>query len=116
MAMAANKVEGVRAAPAQSEDEVHLTREHNDANVLTMGARYLDEEQALKLVHVFLETAVRRRPPCAPRGQDRAARKITAPGGNMNAPERMARASLRSTPKFTTPSSAKPRGRTGNWS
>ena len=46
MAMAANKVTGVRAAPAQSEDEVRLTREHNDANVLTLGARYLDEPQA----------------------------------------------------------------------
>jgi len=56
MAIAANKVDGVRAAPAINEDEVHLTREHNDANVLTLGARYLDEEQALKLIHVFLDT------------------------------------------------------------
>jgi ribose 5-phosphate isomerase B len=46
----------VRAAPAQSEDEVRLTREHNDANVLTLGARYLDEERALELIHVFLNT------------------------------------------------------------
>src|SRR5206468_5561514 len=46
MAMAANKITGVRAAPAQSEDEVRLTREHNDANVLTLGAKYLDEEHA----------------------------------------------------------------------
>jgi ribose 5-phosphate isomerase B len=56
MAMAANKMAGVRAAPAQSEDEVRLTREHNDANVLTLGARYLDEERALELIHVFLNT------------------------------------------------------------
>jgi len=56
MAIAANKVAGVRAAPAQSEDEVRLTREHNDANVLTLGARYLDEERAAGLVHTFLET------------------------------------------------------------
>src|ERR1019366_6610298 len=49
MAMAANKVAGVRAAPAQSEDEVRLTRDHNDANVLTLGARYLDEERAAGL-------------------------------------------------------------------
>src|SRR3954468_1439616 len=56
MAMAANKVAGVRAAPAQSEDEVRLTREHNDANVLTIGARYLDEAHAAKLVAVFLGT------------------------------------------------------------
>jgi len=57
MAMAANKVEGVRAAPAQSEDEVRMTREHNDANVLTLGAKYLDEEHALDLIHIFLKTA-----------------------------------------------------------
>lgn len=56
MAMAANKVAGVRAAPAQSEDEVRLTREHNDANVLTIGARYLNEENASKLIAIFLAT------------------------------------------------------------
>ena len=56
MAIAANKVAGVRAAPAESEDEVRLTREHNDANVLTLGARYLDEERALALIRVFLDT------------------------------------------------------------
>lgn len=57
MAMAANKVDGVRAAPAQSEDEVRLTREHNDANVLTIGAKYLDEQHAADLIHIFLDTA-----------------------------------------------------------
>src|SRR5689334_9016928 len=56
MAMAANKVAGVRAAPAQSDDEVRLTREHNDANVLTLGARYLDEDHAAALIHTFLAT------------------------------------------------------------
>ena len=56
MAMAANKVDGVRAAPAQSEDEVRLTREHNDANVLTLGAKYLDEERASELIDIFLNT------------------------------------------------------------
>jgi len=56
MAMAANKIRGVRAAPAQSEDEVRLTREHNDANVLTLGARYLQEERAAELIDVFLKT------------------------------------------------------------
>jgi ribose 5-phosphate isomerase B len=57
MAMAANKIAGVRAAPAQSEDEVRLTREHNDANVLTLGAKYLDEDRAAALLEVFLNTA-----------------------------------------------------------
>jgi ribose 5-phosphate isomerase B len=56
MAMAANKVAGVRAAPAVSEDEVRLTREHNDANVLTIGARYLDEGRAAALIDLFLAT------------------------------------------------------------
>ena len=56
MAIAANKIEGVRAAPAESEDEVRLTREHNDANVLTLGARYLDEQRAAALVDIFLQT------------------------------------------------------------
>jgi ribose 5-phosphate isomerase B len=56
MAIAANKVDGVRAAPAQCEDEVRLTREHNDANVLTLGARYLDEDRAAGLVAIFLQT------------------------------------------------------------
>ena len=56
MAMAANKVDGVRAAPAESDDEVKMTREHNDANVLTLGARYLDENRAMELIDIFLKT------------------------------------------------------------
>ena len=56
MAIAANKVAGVRAAPAQSADEVQLTREHNDANVLTLGSRYLDGKRAAELVRLFLAT------------------------------------------------------------
>ena len=54
--MAANKVDGVRAAPAVSEDEVRLTREHNDANVLTIGAKYLDDVHAESLIDIFLNT------------------------------------------------------------
>jgi RpiB/LacA/LacB family sugar-phosphate isomerase len=56
MAMAANKVDGVRAAPAESDDEVKLAREHNDANVLTLGARYVDENRAMEMVDIFLKT------------------------------------------------------------
>ena len=56
MAMAANKIDGVRAAPAQNDDEVKFTREHNDANVLTLGAKYLDEKRALDLIDIFLKT------------------------------------------------------------
>jgi ribose 5-phosphate isomerase B len=56
MSMAANKVAGVRAVLAMSEDEIVLTREHNDANVITFGSRYFDETGAMDLVHLFLET------------------------------------------------------------
>jgi ribose 5-phosphate isomerase B len=56
MAMAANKVRGVRAAPGQSDDEVRFTREHNDANVLTIGARYMDDTRAMQLIDIFLNT------------------------------------------------------------
>jgi ribose 5-phosphate isomerase B len=56
MAMAANKVAGIRAAPAQSDEEVRFTREHNDANILTLGAKFVDERRALELIRIFLET------------------------------------------------------------
>jgi ribose 5-phosphate isomerase B len=56
MAMAANKVHGVRAAPAQNDDEVRFTREHNDANVLTLGAKYMDAPRAMELIDIFLKT------------------------------------------------------------
>jgi ribose 5-phosphate isomerase B len=56
MAIAANKVSGVRAVPVRSRDEARLAREHNDANVLTLGAKYLDEPGAMELIEVFLHT------------------------------------------------------------
>jgi ribose 5-phosphate isomerase B len=56
MSIAANKVPGVRAALATNADEVRLTRAHNDANVLTLGARYTDAPTARELVDVFLHT------------------------------------------------------------
>jgi ribose 5-phosphate isomerase B len=56
MAMAANKVAGVRAAQAVNEEAVRLTREHNDANVLTLGAHFVDEDRAMDLIRIFLDT------------------------------------------------------------
>ncbi len=56
MSIAANKVQGVRAALGTSVDEVRLTRSHNDANVLTLGAKYLDASAAGELVDAFLST------------------------------------------------------------
>jgi ribose 5-phosphate isomerase B len=56
MAMAANKIHGVRAAPLWSEAEAQLAREHNDANVAAFGARLIDEATAEKLTDIFLNT------------------------------------------------------------
>jgi ribose 5-phosphate isomerase B len=56
MSIAANKVRGVRAALGVSPEEVALTRQHNDANVLTLGAKFTDPEIAQTLVDVFLKT------------------------------------------------------------
>ncbi len=57
MAIAANKVPGVRAAPVVDTDTARLAREHNDLNVLTLGARVTPEVRAREIVKVFLETA-----------------------------------------------------------
>jgi ribose 5-phosphate isomerase B len=56
MSIAANKVPGVRAAVAQNPDAVRLTRAHNDANVLALGSKYVNAEDAAGLVRLFLET------------------------------------------------------------
>ncbi len=56
MAIAANKVPGVRAANVTSEYQAQMSREHNDANVLTLGARILDEATALQIVDKWLHT------------------------------------------------------------
>lgn len=56
MSIAANKINGVRAALAVNPEEVRLTRAHNDANIITIGARDTDAASANELVRVFLET------------------------------------------------------------
>jgi ribose 5-phosphate isomerase B len=55
-AIAANKVPGVRCALAFSDDTARLGREHNNANVLSLGARMYDEQTALRFAELFLET------------------------------------------------------------
>lgn len=56
--MVANKIEGIRAAEyyGGNLDIVRLAREHNDANILSLGARFINEEQAHDAVKIFLET------------------------------------------------------------
>lgn len=56
MAIAANKVAGVRAAAVFDAETARLSREHNDLNVLTLGARLLPESRAREIVRIFLET------------------------------------------------------------
>jgi len=55
MAITANKVPGIRAANIGSEYEAQMSREHNDLNVLTLGARVLDESDAKQIVQIWLE-------------------------------------------------------------
>ena len=54
--IAANKVTGVRAALAWNDDTASLSREHNDANVVAVGARMHSLDEATRLVLRFLET------------------------------------------------------------
>jgi ribose 5-phosphate isomerase B len=56
MSIAANKVAGVRSAPIVDTDTAKLSREHNDLNVLTLGARVLPESRAREIVRAFLQT------------------------------------------------------------
>ena len=54
--IAANKVRGARAALCHDETTARLARQHNDANVLSLGGRLLGETLALTIVDVFLST------------------------------------------------------------
>jgi ribose 5-phosphate isomerase B len=56
MAIAANKIDGVRAASVVDIESARLAREHNDANVLALGARVTAPEAALDIVRTFLDT------------------------------------------------------------
>jgi ribose 5-phosphate isomerase B len=57
MAMAANKIAGVRAAPACDVETARLSREHNNANILALGARTTPIDRAMAIVRVFLATS-----------------------------------------------------------
>ena len=66
--IAANKVAGVRSALAWSEETARLAREHNDANVVSVGGRMHTVEEMTRFVELFLETAFS--------GEERHARRI----------------------------------------
>lgn len=56
ISIAANKVKGIRAAVCHDTFSAQATREHNDANILAMGARVVGPGLALKIVDTFLNT------------------------------------------------------------
>ena len=56
-AMAANKVRGVRCGLAWNEESARLSRQHNDANVLSIGERMISEDMLVKIVRLWLETS-----------------------------------------------------------
>ena len=55
-AMVANKVHGVRCALCWNLESARLSRQHNDANALSMGERLIEENLALEIVRVWLTT------------------------------------------------------------
>jgi ribose 5-phosphate isomerase B len=57
MAIAANKVPGIRAAVAWNEEIARLARQHNDANVLSLAARYTTDEENQKIVKAWFSAA-----------------------------------------------------------
>lgn len=56
VSIAANKIDGIRAAVCQDEFSTEMTRRHNDANILCLGGRVIDDEKALLLTNIFLDT------------------------------------------------------------
>jgi len=57
MSMSANKLPGIRAALCWNEKAAEMSRKHNDANVLCLGARLIDHTDALRIVDVWLKTS-----------------------------------------------------------
>jgi ribose 5-phosphate isomerase B len=56
ISIAANKIPGVRAAVCWNEETARLARRHNDANVLCIGARFVDPDLAARMIRAFVET------------------------------------------------------------
>jgi len=56
MSMTANKVAGIRAALCGDAFTARMSREHNDANVLAMGARLVERDSAVEILRVWLDT------------------------------------------------------------
>ena len=57
VSIAANRYPNIRAALCMGEEIAKLSRQHNDANVLCLGARFLEEDKAITIIKTFLETS-----------------------------------------------------------
>jgi ribose 5-phosphate isomerase B len=57
MSITANKFRGIRAALVHDSFTAEMSRSHNQANVLCLGSRVLDRDQALKLLGIWLDTS-----------------------------------------------------------
>ena len=56
MAITANKTKGIRAAVCYNSKLTRLSREHNNANIISLGSRFIKKKDALKMVSIFLNT------------------------------------------------------------
>ncbi|MCX6733192.1 MAG: ribose 5-phosphate isomerase B [Candidatus Peregrinibacteria bacterium] len=56
MVIAANKLNGIRAAAVTTDAMAEMARRHNNANIITLGSRIIDQESAKRMVKIFLET------------------------------------------------------------
>ena len=54
--MAANKVKGIRCGLGYNDEVSKLMRQHNDANIIAFGAKFMDEKDVLRRVEIFLNT------------------------------------------------------------
>ena len=57
MSITANKIKGTRAAVANTEESAKLSRLHNDSNILCLGSRLIEPEQALKIFDIWVNTS-----------------------------------------------------------
>ena len=56
MSIVANKFKGIRCAKCDNEEEAKFSRMHNDSNVLAIGADYIDTNEAIRIVRMWLAT------------------------------------------------------------
>ena len=57
ISIAANKIKGIRAALCHNAYTAEMARKHNDANIIAMGGRIVDEKTALEMTEIFMNTA-----------------------------------------------------------